>query len=164
MLEIHHSGREPLSMLCAKNIVAVRESLHWTNFSIETYVFRNFLFDPYEYHMDLCNELCLSVQLAWPAILHDKKLNIGHNMQTFQPNYFIPAMLIGTIDFHHLKPLSLTLTLPMSDKVSAKQNLLAWFSCIRFRWSGLSFWCDDEAVQVDRPETTFQLDLMKQGK
>ena len=36
-----------------------------------------------------------------------------------------PARLIGTIDFYHFIPLSLTLTLPGGHKVSAKQNLLA---------------------------------------
>ena len=41
---------------------------------------------------------------------------------------FIPAMLIDTIVFYHLIPLSLILTLPGGHKVSAKQNLLASFS------------------------------------
>ena len=35
------------------------------------------------------------------AVLHDKNFNFGHYMQTFQPNVFISAMLIGTIDFSH---------------------------------------------------------------
>ena len=31
-------------------------------------------------------------------------------MQAIQPNSFIPAMRLGTIDFYHFIPLSLTLT------------------------------------------------------
>ena len=62
--------------------------------------------------MDLCNELC------------------------FWPNLFIPAMLIGTIDFNHFILLSLILTLPAGHKVIAKQNLLASFSTTLFIWSG----------------------------
>ena len=41
-----------------------------------------------------------------------KNFNIGCYMQTFRPIFFIPAMLIGTIDFYHFIPLPLTLTLP----------------------------------------------------
>ena len=55
-------------------------------------------------------------------------------------------MLIGTIDFYHFVPLSLTLTLPGGDKVSAKQNLLASF--IRMLSSDQDeIFCDDEAIQ-----------------
>ena len=51
-------------------------------------------------------------------------------MQTVQPNFVIPAMLTGTIDFYHFILLSLTLTLPGGHKVSAKRNLLASFSSV----------------------------------
>ena len=54
--------------------------------------------------------------------------NIGHYMQTVQPIFFIPAMLIGTFDHYKFILLSLTLTLPRGHKVSTKQNLLASFS------------------------------------
>ena len=47
-------------------------------------------------------------------------------MQSFQQNIFIFVMLIGTIDFYHFMPLSVTLT--GGHKVSAKQNILASFS------------------------------------
>ena len=50
-----------------------------------------------------------------------KDFNNGHFMQTFQPNIFIAAMLIGTND---LELLSLTLTFSGGHKVSKKQNLL----------------------------------------
>ena len=42
--------------------------------------------------MDQCSELCSS---SW-AVLHGKDFNVGHCMQTFQPNFFIPIMFIGT--------------------------------------------------------------------
>ena len=61
-------------------------------------------FDPYEYHMDLGDKLCLSSMV--------KTFNVGHYMQTFQPIFFTPAMLIGTIDLYHFIPLLLTLALP----------------------------------------------------
>ena len=43
---------------------------------------------------------------------------------------------IGTIDFYHFIPLSLTLTLAGGRKVSTKQNLLASFSETFFVWCG----------------------------
>ena len=46
-------------------------------------------------------------------------------MENFQPNLFMPAMLVGTIDFYHLIPLPVTLTLAGDHKASTKQNLLA---------------------------------------
>ena len=74
--------------------------------------------------MDLCNELCLSV-------LCGKIFRVGYYTETFQPNFFIPAMLrvtvIGTIDFYHFIPFSWTLSLPGGHKVSAKQNLFTSF-------------------------------------
>ena len=80
-------------------------------------------FDPCEYHVDLCNE-----SSTCPPVLYGKNFNVGQYMQTFQPTFFIPALLIGTIGFYHFIPLSLTLTLPGGHKVSTKQNLLASFS------------------------------------
>ena len=41
---------------------------------------------------------------------------------------FIPAMHVGTTDFYNYIQLSLTLTLPGSQKISVKQNLLTSFS------------------------------------
>ena len=43
-------------------------------------------------------------------------------MQTFTPNLFIPAMLIGTIGLHHLRTLSLTFTLAREYMVSANET------------------------------------------
>ena len=71
--------------------------------------------------MDLCNEQCFSSQ---PAILCGKKFNVGHYTQTFQPNFYIPVILMGAIDFYidfyNVTPFSQTLTLPGGHKVSTK--------------------------------------------
>ena len=47
-----------------------------------------------------------------PSFLRGKNFDMGYYTQTVQSNFFIPAMLVGTIDFYHCIPLSLTLTLP----------------------------------------------------
>ena len=44
------------------------------------------------------------------------------------PNSFVPAMLIGTIDFCHFIPLSVTVTLAGGHMVSTELNLLTSFS------------------------------------
>ena len=76
--------------------------------------------------LDLCDG-------TYPAVLCDKNFNAGHYSKTFKPNFFVPAMLIGTIDFCHFMPLSLTLNLLESHKDSTKQNFLASFSCTHFK-------------------------------
>ena len=65
-----------------------------------------------------------------PALLHGKTLDI--ECKLLSHILFIPAKLIGTIDFYIFIPLSLTLTLPGGHKISAKQNLLASVSCTLF--------------------------------
>ena len=62
------------------------------------------------------------------SILHGKDFSVGHYMQAFQPNFFMHAMLVGTISFYHLIPFSLILTLSWCHKVSIKVNLLISFS------------------------------------
>ena len=102
------------------------------------------VFDPYKYHMDICNELCSSGWQVgrWSCV--GKTLAIRHYTQTVKPNFFIHAMLIGIIDFFCFRSLSLTLTLtlPGGHMVSTKQNLLASFSPKLFVWSGwnLMWW------------------------
>ena len=54
-------------------------------------------------------------------------------------------MLVGTIDFYHYIPLSLTLTLPGGHKVNAKQNLWASF-LPHFSCDQDEIWCGDEAI------------------
>ena len=71
--------------------------------------------------MDLCNQSCSSVA---------NTLDI--TLQTCQPIFFIPAMLIAAVDFYHFCPLFLTLTLAWDHRVRAKQILLALFSCTLF--------------------------------
>ena len=58
-----------------------------------------------------------------PAILCGKNFGIGHCAQPFQPNSFILTMLVGTIEFYHVVPLSLTLAFAGGHKVSTKENL-----------------------------------------
>ena len=79
----------------------------------------------YGYNMDLCSELCLTCLLV---VLHGKNVNDGHYYANCSTRFFLPAMLVGTIDFYHFIPLPLALPLPSSHKVNAKQNLLASFS------------------------------------
>ena len=61
------------------------------------------VFDPYEYRVDICNELRLADRSTnGPAcVLHGKNFNVGYCTQTVQPNSFIPAMLKGTVDLYH---------------------------------------------------------------
>ena len=70
--------------------------------------------------------LCLS---RHSAILRGKK------QWTLRANLFylfIPARLIGIIDFCHLMLLSVTLSLPAGHNDSTMQNLLASISCTIF--------------------------------
>ena len=45
------------------------------------------------------------------AVLHGRNFNMGCYAQSFQPKFFIPAKLLGTICFYHFVLLSVTLTL-----------------------------------------------------
>ena len=56
-----------------------------------------------------------------PDVLHGKNFNVGHYKQTVQPNFIIPATLVGTIDFYHFTLLSLTVTLHGEHTVSTTQ-------------------------------------------
>ena len=78
--------------------------------------------------MDLCNESRSSGWLSsWLAVFYGKNFNTGRYMQTVQPNFLIPAMLVGSVDFYHFIPLSVTMTSAGGHKVSTKQDLLASF-------------------------------------
>ena len=59
------------------------------------------------------------IMFGLPAIFHDKNFSIGHYRQSFQPNLFMIATSIGTIDFQCSVPLSMTLSLAGGHKVSA---------------------------------------------
>ena len=60
-------------------------------------------FDPYKYHMGLCSESCSS---SWPAMLHGKKLKVGHHRQIVQPSFYV---LCYTYRHHWLLPFYSTL-------------------------------------------------------
>ena len=61
------------------------------------------------------------VRLAW------QRFNAGDYMQTVQPDlFFISTMLMGTIDFYHLVPLSLTLTLSGEQQGQCKEISLGF--------------------------------------
>ena len=85
--------------------------------------------------VDLCYELCSSggrpegQSACWPA-RWPGCLAILHGI-IFQ-HFFIPAMLIGTIDFYHFVPFSLTLNLAGDQNVHIKQNLFGSVSCTFF--------------------------------
>ena len=69
-----------------------------------------------------CNELCLPAGRT--PVLRGKTLT-----KSVQPHFFfIPAIVVGIINFYHFVPPLLTLTLLGDHKVSAKQNPLASFS------------------------------------
>ena len=87
--------------------------------------------------MDLCYEWCFVLLAGWLSALFGKNFNVRCYMQTFQPNLFIPTMLVGTSDFYHCIPLSLTLTVPRGHKVSTNQNL-GFIFLHTFHWSGLN--------------------------
>ena len=56
------------------------------------------------------------------------RLSCVAKTKLFNQFFFMPAMLVCTVDFYHFIPLSLTLTLPVGHNVNEKQNLLASFS------------------------------------
>ena len=69
---------------------------------------------------------------VWPAsqqaVLRGENVDVGHYIYTqiFQPNFFTPAMLIGTIDFYHFILLCRTLTLAGGQ---GRPSSLVSFSC-----------------------------------
>ena len=101
-----------------------------------------FIFYPHESHMGLLNQLCLSICLASPlAILHGKNFNIGHYMQILQPNFFIPAMVVGIVDFLHFRSLSVILALARGHKVSTKQNFIFLHAFQVISMNLMQCWC-----------------------
>ena len=108
-----------------------------------------YLFDSYEYQMDLCDELCLA---GWPSWC-GKKYNVRHNTQSVQPNFSIPAMLTGIIDFYNFILLSQTLTLLGDHKVSANIGFIFF---PHFSTDQDEILCCDEAIQAEQYETIFE--------
>ena len=86
------------------------------------------LFDSYEEHSDLCKQMCLPGWLAsQPVILLGRNFDSGHNLQTFETSFLIPAMLLGTTDLYYFISLSVALTLAEGQKVIRKKDLLVHF-------------------------------------
>ena len=109
--------------------------------------------------MDLCNESRSSGRQKLECwTLNTNSLII----------FFVPAKLIGIIDFYYFIPISPTLFIPGGHKVSAKQNLLASSLIPRpsptpplphpkFSSHQTVTWCGDEAaIEAEHPETTFE--------
>ena len=93
------------------------------------------LFYPYEYHMNLCHESCSSgLPAEQPAVC----LGVAETLALDITGKLFNQIVIPTIDFYHLMPLSMTLTVPGSHKVSAEQNLLASF-CHTFQLIRIEF-------------------------
>ena len=74
----------------------------------------------------------------------------------------LKCKLIGTADFYHIIPLSMTLTLTGGHKVSKKQNVLG----VTFSHTLIQneIWCGAEAIQVEHADITFEWELLPQGK
>ena len=107
------------------------------------------------------NAFMIHTSIIWICLMspRGKNFDVGHNTLsskicsylfiTVQQNLFIPAMLIGTIDFYCFMRLTLTLSLPAGHKVSTKQNLLASFSPTFFIWSGWNIiWYGDSSWTI----------------
>ena len=87
-----------------------------------------------------------AVRLAW------KKINVGHCARTFQPVLFIPAMLIGTIDFYHTIFIDLDLGWASRGQREVKplDFIIAHFSADQYEIGDTV-----EAIAVELPDTTF---------
>ena len=93
---------------------------------------------------------------SWPFVLHGKNFDTGHYMQTFQPDFFTPATLIGTIDFYFI-PHSLTLTLRERSQCQRIAKSICFLFLHTFHLSRLKF---------DVKMKQFKLNILrlKQGK
>ena len=91
--------------------------------------------------MDLRNQSCSSSWLPdLPAIFsHVKNFNVGHHLQTFQPDLFLPFMLTGIIDVYHHMPLLVTLTLTGSGVTRSMQSKTCCHSSHTFEFIRLKF-------------------------
>ena len=83
-----------------------------------------YFFFLYEQHTD--QKSVMFIPLAcWLSILCVKSFSIKPYIQTFQANSFIPAALLGTINFCHFIPWSVASIMAYNHKVSRKQNIRA---------------------------------------
>ena len=102
------------------------------------------------------------VRLAgWTSCMH-KLLTLDITSKFFN-HFFMPVKIMGTIDFLHFIPLSLTLTLPGVTR-SAQSNIfwLYFLACFSTDQNKIKY--SAEAIEVERPDTSFGCHLMKQRK
>ena len=108
-------------------------------------------------HMDLCNESCSAGRQSCVA-----KTFIGHYMQFFNQSFsYLPC-------FRHHWLLLLCITFSDLDMcleiTRSAQSKTSWVYLLTlFSWSGWNLICV-EVIQVEHPNTTFEWELMKQGK
>ena len=74
----------------------------------------------------------------------------------FSTSSVIPAVFIGTIDFFHLIPLSMSLALAEGHRISAEQKPSKALHSHTLVNLSDSIPCVVEAVQVLHPDTTFK--------
>ena len=96
---------------------------------------------------------------GWLFDLHSNNLHVWHCMQTFPPNSFIPARCISTIDFYYFIPHTVTLTLPGVTR--SAQSKTSWLHFLTHFWTDQYWiWCGVVTIQVERPDTIFEWELM----
>ena len=110
----------------------------------EVVLFLCFLFWVFSVYLFSVYGFMQLVVFVGPAVIGGKYFSVGQNVKIL-PNVFITAILIGTIDFSHFIPLSVTLILVVGIKVSRKEHhLLTSFSCVLFFF--FFFFTDQDAV------------------
>ena len=112
----------------------------------------------YEYHIDRCNQQCLSDQ---PSVLFAKSINIGHYCYTRQANSFMPAMLMSAINFYYFIPHSVALSSALGTR-SAQSRICALNFLVHFSTFQDEIWCWDVAVQIESLESEVYVMRWKQ--
>ena len=124
--------------------VRVLLEMKWCLFVILILLFL-IITDPYEYHMDLCNELCLAGWLTSPPSCMAETFIIGHYMHTVWPDLFMPAILIGTIILYF----NFQWSWPCLQAPKSAQSKTYCLDILPlFSTDGAKMWYGDEAVQV----------------
>ena len=92
-----------------------------------------------------------------PSVFRGKTLTLVITRKMSDHFFIIPAMLIGTFDFYHFIPLSVTLTLPGLTRSTRNKTywlrFLAHFSSDR---DEILCSASDELIQADYVETIFE--------
>ena len=84
------------------------------------------VFDPFEYHTDLCNQFYSSSCLSFKA----RMLTLNITFKVFSQICYVHNAFIGTIQFYHFAQLSMTLTCGWSEQktTAVRIHFLAHFS------------------------------------